>query len=282
MSRLRISAISFLNTAPLMWDFERGQRAREFAEHFQIDYTVPSACAQALREGRADIGIIPAFAYASIPGLVILPDVAIAARRPVRSILLISKFPKEEIRTVALDTSSRSSAALTQVLMKRWGNTNCSYLQSDPVQSAMLAQADAALIIGDKALQAMQQGYFVYDLAEEWIAQTGKPFVFAFWTVRLAALERAAEHKLELGRIFRESRDHGLTPESVETIAREWAPRLGLTHDEVRTYLTGNIHYELDADCRAGLEQFFAEATELGLLPERPSVRMLLGPGDFR
>src|SRR6516162_8919998 len=101
MRRLRISAISYLNTAPLMWDFEHGQAGRQF----EISYTLPSGCAKALADGSADIGIIPAAAYAQIPGLEILPDVAIASRRAVRSILLVSKLSLEKVRTVALDTS---------------------------------------------------------------------------------------------------------------------------------------------------------------------------------
>ncbi len=289
MSRLRISAISYLNTAPLMWDFDHnasGDTASRLAESFEIAYTVPSACADALRAGTADIGIIPAFAYATIPGLLILPDVAIAARGSVRSILLLSKVPKEEIRSVALDTSSRSSAALTQVLFRRWGVTGVKFVQADPDLRTMLSQADAALIIGDIALQASHVGYFVYDLAEEWITQTGKPFVFAFWAIRMAALDQLGEMasdgaSLDLGAIFRDSRDHGLAPESVANIARKWAPRIGISEAVIHTYLTENIHYQLDADCRAGLELFYAEATELGLLPEVPSVRMLVGPGDF-
>src|SRR6202158_3755308 len=92
MRRLRISAISYLNTAPLLWDFEHG----EAGDDFDISYTIPSACAEALRSGTADIGIIPAAAYAVIPDLVIIPDVAIAARRAVRSILLVSKVPIEQ------------------------------------------------------------------------------------------------------------------------------------------------------------------------------------------
>ena len=281
MSPLRISAISYLNTAPLMWDFERGDTAAPLAEHFEIGYTVPSSCAEALRAGTADIGIIPAFAYATIPGLIILPDVAIAARGPVRSILLLSKVPKQEIRSVSLDTSSRSSAALTQVLLRRWGVTGVKFVQADPDLPTMLAQADAALLIGDIALQASHEDYFVYDLAEEWMKLTGKPFVFAFWTVRMGALDQAGDAKLDLGAIFRDSRDHGLAPESVSTIAREWAPRLGISEAVIHTYLTENIHYQLDADCRAGLELFYAEAAEIGLLPEVPSVRMLVGPSDF-
>ena len=110
MRRLRISAISYLNTAPLMWDFEHGEAGRDF----DISYTLPSACARALAEGTADIGIIPAAAYAEIPGLQVLPEVAIASRRAVRSILLVSKVPIEKVRTVALDTSSMTSVALTE------------------------------------------------------------------------------------------------------------------------------------------------------------------------
>src|SRR5262249_11209568 len=105
MRRLRISAISFLNTAPLMWDFEHGAAGNQF----DISYTVPSACARALESGAADIGIIPAAAYAMISGLQVLPAVAIASRRAVRSILLVSKVPVEKIRTIALDTSSMTS-----------------------------------------------------------------------------------------------------------------------------------------------------------------------------
>lgn len=116
MARLRISAISYLNTAPLMWDFEHGEAGREF----DISYTLPSACARALQAGTADIGIIPAAAYAQIPGLVILPDVAIASKRAVRSILLVSRVPVEKIRSIALDTSSMTSVALTKVLFEKW------------------------------------------------------------------------------------------------------------------------------------------------------------------
>src|ERR1700691_4495355 len=116
MRRLRISAISYLNTAPLMWDFEHSDTGSEF----DISYTLPSACGRALEAGTADIGIIPAAAYAQVPGLMALPGVAIASRRPVRSILLVSRVPVEQIRTVALDTSSMTSVALTKILFEKW------------------------------------------------------------------------------------------------------------------------------------------------------------------
>jgi len=115
MPRLRISAISFLNTAPLMWDFENGESAQILRQQFEISYTIPSHCAKQLGEGSADIGIIPVAAYATIPDLVIVPDVAIAAKNQVRSILLVSKVPLERIRSVATDDSSRTSAALVEI-----------------------------------------------------------------------------------------------------------------------------------------------------------------------
>ncbi|HEY1265453.1 MAG TPA: MqnA/MqnD/SBP family protein, partial [Terriglobales bacterium] len=113
---MRISAISYLNTAPLMWDFEHGAAGADF----EISYTVPSACAAELEKETADIGIIPAAAYATVPRLVILPGVAIASLRPVRSILLVSRVPLEKIRDVALDTSSLTSVALLRVLFAQW------------------------------------------------------------------------------------------------------------------------------------------------------------------
>src|SRR5437016_4099657 len=116
MKRFLISAISYLNTAPLMWDFEHGDAGAAF----DISYTVPSQCAVELAAGSADIGIIPAAAYSSVPGLIILPGVAISSRRPVRSILLVSKVPLEEIQSIALDTSSLTSVALIKILFAKW------------------------------------------------------------------------------------------------------------------------------------------------------------------
>src|SRR5277367_3920977 len=120
MKRLRISAISYLNTAPLMWDFEHGDMSSSTRSLFDISYTLPSQCAASLRAGSADLGIIPAAAYTSIADLVLLPGVAIASRRAVRSILLVSKIPLEKIQTVALDTSSLTSVALLKVLVAKW------------------------------------------------------------------------------------------------------------------------------------------------------------------
>jgi chorismate dehydratase len=288
MRRLRISAISYLNTAPLMWDFEHDSAPH----HFDISYTLPSACARALEAGTADIGIIPAAAYAQIPGLQVLPGVAIASRRAVRSILLVSKVPVDKIRTIALDTSSLTSVALTKILFEKWLGGAGTFCAMEPNLDQMLATNDAGLLIGDPALQVDRKRYLTLDLAEEWIRFTGKPFVFAFWAVRQQALQEDALYgdsrprlsaarrdtrvpAPDLAQVFQDSRDHGLAPASLTQLAREWAPRLGLREDEVRSYLTESIHYELDPGCIEGLQLFYRYAAEIGALPSAPELSFL-------
>jgi chorismate dehydratase len=268
MRRLRISAISYLNTVPLMWDFEHGAAGR----HFEISYTLPSSCARALQAGAADIGIIPAAAYMQIPDLQVLPGVAIASRRPVRSILLVSAVPIEKIRTVALDTSSMTSVALTKVIFEKWLGGGRTFTAMAPDTKKMLSESDAGLLIGDPALQVDRSRYHTLDLAEEWIRHTGKPFVFAFWGVRSEALKEA-DPSLDLAAIFQDSRDHGLEPGCLDQIAREWAPRVHISEQDVRSYLTENIHYELDTACLEGLQLFYRYAAEVGALPTAPQLR---------
>jgi chorismate dehydratase len=268
MSRLKISAISYLNTAPLMWGFEHGS-----GSEFDLSYTIPSACAQALQEGSADIGIIPAAAYTTIPDLLIVPDVAIAARREVRSILLVSKVPLEKIRTVALDTSSMTSVALAKVLFAKWLGGARQYVSLAPDLESMLAECDAALLIGDPALQVDRARYVTLDLAEEWIARTGKSFVFAFWAIRRGSL--AGRDGRKIAEAFQSSRDRGLSPKNLEIIVQEWSGRLNLPAATVRTYLTENIHYYLDPPCMEGLALFYRYAAEIGALPPAPDLCFL-------
>jgi len=253
-----------------MWDFEHGEAGRQF----DIDYTLPSACARALAAGEADIGIIPSAAYAVIPGLRVLPGVAIASRRAVRSILLLSKVPVEKIRTVALDTSSMTSVALAKILFEKWLGGGRKFAPMAPNIDAMLAAHDAALVIGDPALQIDRSRYLTLDLAEEWIRHTGKPFVFAFWAVREKALREAAPVP-DLSGIFQQSRDHGLEPASLSQIAREWAPRVGISEADVQAYLSHNIYYDLDAECIEGLQLFYRYAAEIGVLPSAPELNFL-------
>lgn len=276
MHGLRISAISFLNTAPLMWDFEHGEAGKDFS----IEYTIPSACAAALAANDADIGIIPAFTYAQIPGLVILPNIAIASKDRVRSILLVSRKPIDDVKTVAADTSSRTSVALTQVLFTKFFGGSRELTPHPPQLEEMLRTHDAALLIGDAALQVpTDTEYHLYDLAHIWRERTGLPFVFAVWAVRLDALNRKPDG-LSLAKVFQQSRDHGLEPQNLDGIAKEWAPRLGLTEADIRSYLTENIHYYLDRQNHAGLKLFLQYAQEIGLIPSVPELRFL-GPLAF-
>jgi len=268
MKPLRVSAISYLNTAPLMWDFEH----TSVGSSFEVSYTIPSQCAASLQHGSGDIGIIPAAAYTTVPDLVILPGVAIASRRAVRSILLVSKVRLEDIRTVALDNSSLTSVALLKVLFSRWWGGGRSYELQGPDIHHMLKEHDAGLVIGDPALRIDRSQYITYDLAGEWIRFTGKPFVFAFWAVRREALQHT---DLDLAAIFQQSRDNGLAPQNLQQIAREWAPRLGLTPDEIKCYLTENIHYYLDPYCIEGMNLFFRYASECGALPQAPGLCFL-------
>jgi len=270
MRKLTISAISFVNTAPLMWDFTHGNAA----SGFEFSCAVPAKCAEALQAGTADIAIIPAATYATIPGLLILPDIAIAAKGPVRSILLVSHKQLSDIRTVATDTSSRTTVALARLLFrKHWGGDR-EFYPADPDLDTMLQRADAALIIGDPALKVDRSKYHTWDLSEEWMKLTGKPFVFAFWAVRLQSISEL-QPGLDLGDVFRRSMLNGTRPDSIAGIAREWSPRLGLSEPDITWYLTRSIHYHLDPECISGLELFFRLLEEEGFIPHAPELRFL-------
>jgi chorismate dehydratase len=269
MSRLSVSAISFLNTAPLMWDFDFGELRRDY----RVDYTLPSTCAELLKNGMADIGIIPVAAYTTIPDLVVIPNIAIAARGPVRSILLIGKVPAEQMKRAAVDTSSRTSVALLRVLCEKVYGANPEFIPKEPKLKEMLKDCDAALIIGDSALLAKTEGYHVRDLATDWKEFTRKSFVFAFWAVRKAALE--GQDAAKVVRDFQSSRDHGLEPANIARLAKEWSVRLGLSETDVTSYLRDNIYYQLDADCLEGLRLFYQYGAECGALPKAPAVNFI-------
>ena len=199
-----------------------------------------------------------------------------------RSILLVSKKPRsaltkdqwsKHVRTVAVDTSSMTSVALAKILFAKWLGGARDYKPMAPDLDAMLSECDAALLIGDPALQVDRKRYFTLDLAEEWVARTGKSFVFAFWAIRKQAL--AGRNATAIAEAFQKSRDHGLSPKNLEAIAEEWAPRLGLTVEAVRVYLTQNIHYYLDPPCLEGLELYYRLGAEVAALPRAPGLRFV-------
>lgn len=272
-SRLRIAAIDFLNPAPLMWDFEHPPLDGVLAERYRIERMLPSECAVRLATGQADIGLIPIAALATTPGLRILPGCTIAAKDRVRSLLLVRRAdqPLTALRTVAADRASRTTIAYTRLLFHRWGNLDATFLPLAADLDLMLARADAAIIIGDPALVALEnqahrlartgQELVYHDLAYEWRTLTGLPFISAVWSAAPGS---------SLGEIVAEdfiaSRDHGL--ENIGTLAAEWAKRIPISEATIRTYLTDNIHYVLDEECLEGMTAFFRMAAETGILPE--------------
>ena len=270
MSRLRLAAIDFLNPAPLIYDFEHEPMREALLERYAITRMMPSACAAALAAGNADIGLIPIAAYT--PAMAVIPGCTVASLDHIRSILLVSRLPPEEVRSVALDTSSRTSAIYTQILFRTWWNPDTTFLPLAPNLDAMLRAADAALLIGDPALRALEArdpALLYLDLGHEWHRRTGVPWVSAFWAVRPEAIA----HPSEVIEDFGHSRDAGLA--HIEELVEEWAPRLTLPADTVREYLTRNIHYRLDQECLAGAELFYRQAYDCKLIPEVPRLSFL-------
>jgi chorismate dehydratase len=283
--RLRIAAIDFLNPAPLMWDFNHEPGESHLAERYEIHLTTPSQCATQLASGEADIGLVPIAAYAELPKLKIIPGCAIASLDHVRSILLAVRNPEgiEQVRTVALDTASRTSSAYARILFQKYWNPRTTFMAHEANLDAMLKAADAALLIGDPALLALEdqqarehrtgEKILYIDLAHEWRARTGVPWVSAFWAVRPDALELADIAAEDVVRDFVTSRDNGVA--HVDELVTEWSGKIAVPADTIRTYLTRNIHYVLDRDCTCGLDLFYRYAAECGILPAAPPLRML-------
>ncbi len=296
---LRVAAIDFLNPAPLMWNFEHPPEADGLRARYRLARMTPAACAKALAGGSADLGLIPIGAYAATDGLLAVPGCAIASLGGIRSLLLIlrtdadpqtgeepdldgpSKEELNRIRTVALDSASRTSALYTQILFRRfWGRTPV-FQEHAPNLDLMLAEADAALLIGDPALHALRdrdarrartgERLRYLDLGHLWHEATGTAWVSAFWAVRAEAYH--ALQQKEQGALpgdLQRSRDAGLA--HIPELVREWAPRLNLRPEIVAAYLSRNIYYHLDAPVLAGVERFFREAHALALLPRLPQL----------
>ena len=278
---MRIAAINFLNPAPLMWDFEHAPLNAALAERYRIGSMLPSECADRLASGEADIGLVPIAALATNPTLHILPGYTIAAKGRVRSLLLVHRAsqPLTALRSVAADVASRTTVAYARMLLHHWGNPSVPFVPANADLDAMLDQADAAILIGDPALLALEERAnrfertrepLVYlDLAEQWKAITGVPFVSAIWALSpLMPLGQAA-HRPSLEAIvedFNQSRIHGL--ENIDILVAEWSKRLPISEETIRTYLTSNIHYTLDEECIEGMRVFFSTAASLGILPE--------------
>jgi chorismate dehydratase len=254
MSRVRLGAVGYLNARPLTFGLDRSPR-------FELRYDVPSKCAELLHQGTIDLGLIPSIEYLRRPGYSIVPGLAIASRGPVASVLLFTTKPIHEVRSIAMDTSSRTSVALVRVLCARRFGIAPALEPLGPDLAAMLGRCDAALIIGDNALLARGDNAPLpvrIDLGEEWTAMTGLPFVWAFWAGPAGALSHDDVAALQ------EARDLGVQ-RPVE-IAEAYFPGRPDLQGVAASYLRDNIKYHLADDGKAALELFYRYAVEAGVM----------------
>lgn len=262
---LRVGIVDYLNSWPLAWGFLSGR----LTEGFEPSYHSPAQVAERLASSELDVGLVPSIEVQRIPGLRVVPGLCIAATHEVRSVLLVSSKPFEEVRTVALDENSRTSAALVDiVLADRYGVSPEATIHPPEVEK-MLEEADAALVIGDPALQVDRDRYRILDLAAEWRRLTGRPFVFAVWAVREGV---AAEG---LGAALNESLSIGF--EQMDAIIDRAIEDLGLARDVVQRYLRKHLRFALGRDELGGLEEFYRRAHAHGAIGAPAAVVFLQG-----
>jgi chorismate dehydratase len=255
MSTPKVSVVKYLNTVPLIWGMLRGEQQGKY----DLEFTTPTLCADAVRQRQAEIGIIPSIEYQRMDHAQILAGISIASKGSVKSVLLLSKVPIEKVQSVAVDNSSRTSAALLRILMRKFYSRFITVTPASPKPEEMLKRADAALVIGDPALVYDGHVPEIYDLAAEWKKFTGTPFVFALWVGHEDS--RLSKFRKD----FEESRDYGLA--HVDEIAAEYAPKMNMKIPGVKVYLTENIDYSLDEENRKGLRLFYKLARETGIIP---------------
>lgn len=261
-----------------MWDFEHPSLDAELARRYCIERMSPAECAERLAAGTADIGLVPIAALAVNPSLRILPGCTIASKGRVRSLILVRRAiqPLAALRSVAADTASRTTVAYARILFHKWGNPSVPFIPMPADLDRMLDRADAAIVIGDPALLALEEQsnrfertgeQLVYhDLANEWLSVAGLPFVSAVWAAAAGSPidERVCED-------LNQSRIHG--HENLDRLIVEWSNRLPIPEQVIAHYLSFNIHYILDEECVEGMRGFFRMASELGILPAyNPSV----------
>jgi chorismate dehydratase len=253
---LRVGIVHYLNSRPLAWGFRRGRVGTGFVTRF----LPPAAVADGLATGELDVGLVPAIELQRIPALRALPGPCVAATREVRSVLLISKVEIEAIRRVSLDENSRTSAVLVRILLREAFGLEAEYRQAPADLDAMLAEADAALLIGDPALRVDRRCYRVLDLAAAWRRLTGHPFVFALWAVR------GGVPLPDGGQAFRDSL--ALGEAEMDELIAEASAETGLGVAELERYLTRSLSFHLGPEERAGLDEFHRRARALDLITE--------------
>lgn len=252
--RPRLAASSYLNSAPLIWSFIHGSRKND------VEYTdaVPAHCAELLAAGKADFALVPVIEYQGIEGALLVPEVCVGARENVRSVVLVTKLTHlKDIRTVALDSSSRTSAALAKIVFREFLEVEPRWVSSTPNLKGMLEENDAALLIGDPAMTFERQGLHVFDLASLWRQYTGLGFVFAMWMARADSSSSSAID-------FVAACEEGMARR--EEIIDVYQSSLGLPREDLHDYLYDNICFFMNSDLRAGLDLYYKLAHKHGLI----------------
>jgi chorismate dehydratase len=254
MNRLRIGAVSYLNARPLVRGLDR------WPDRFEVRYDEPSRCATLLHRGAVDLGLIPSIEYLNGTYLIV-PGVGVISDGPVASVALFSRVPVGRIRSIALDTSSRTSTVLIRILCARRFSITPDFVPHAPDLPAMVRRCDAAVVIGERALLADHRdlGLEKTDLGSEWRVFSGLPFVYAFWAGRRGAVQADDVVRLQ------EARDTG--ERDLQTIAQAFFPGDPLKQRIGERYLTDNIRYRLGSKETNGLETFLRLAHEVGAAP---------------
>ncbi len=259
--KLRVAFSDYLNSAPLGWSFLHGP----LKDRFEVVASSPARCADLLARGESDIALIPSIEYLRIPDLAIIPGIAVAALGPVRSVLLVGNRERE-LRTVAVDTCSRTSVVLLNLWLRFTLNLTPEFVPHEPDLPRMLDRCDAALLIGDSALSLPVNRYEVQDMAEAWVRWQRKPFVFALWACRAGIAETDG-----LVSALEEAKAWGLGMR--RQIAGIYSRRLNLPAGDLEDYLFHNVDYELSDRHLKGLRQFYRLAREGGLAPATKELR---------
>jgi chorismate dehydratase len=257
---IRLGAVGYLNARPLTWALDRAP------DRWHVRYDVPAVCASLLHAGEVHLGLIPSVEYLQAPDYRFVPGVGIGSRGPVRSVALFTRVPLRAIRAVAVDTSSRTSVALIKVLCRHRFRIEPEFVPHGPDLETMTRRADAALLIGDPALDADERvlGLEKIDLGDEWTAMTGLPFIYAAWTGRPGAVTDADVRALQ------EAQAEGAR--ATTAIAAEYGRGDAAAITRAAAYLRDNVKYGLGPEDAAGLQMFLDYAAELGLAPHRRTL----------
>lgn len=262
---LRLAASNYSNSAPLIWSFWHGTKKREV--EFMPD-AAPARCAEMLRNGAVEIALTPVIEFQRIADSIIVPNVCVGSKDQVKSVILVTKGAElKTAKSIALDVSSKTSVALTEIIFREFFGKNPEFVSHQPSIETMLENHDAALLIGDPALRVDREKFRVFDIVELWRKFTGCGFVFAVWLANREAAE--VVEKID----FAAARDEGL--EKIEEILDFYAPQIPLKRTDFRRYLIKNISYEIDDSMERGLKLYFELAAKHRLIERLKPLEFL-------